>query len=85
MTGPGAPPRTGKSPIWRTGTTPGRDYPAPEIGDLDGDHRPDLLVMYPKGVIGVDVLRGEGGGRYGAPFLPAMCRSPSRWVSGSGA
>jgi hypothetical protein len=50
----------------RTGARPGRSYPLPEVGDLDGDAIPDLLVRAIGGWAagGHTLLRGLGGGRF---------------------
>jgi len=57
----------------RSGTAPMRRYPRPAVGDLDGDAKPDLYVTHSeKGVTVHEILRGEGGGRFGAPQRIAL-------------
>ena len=61
-----------------SGVHPTRNYQRPSVGDLDGDGKPDLLFIHEdRGKSGkkvVDVLRGEGGGRFGAPQRIAIDR-----------
>lgn len=71
----------------RSGTAPSRRYPRPGIGDLDGDGKPDLIVTHSdmKRVV-VDVLRGEGGGRFAAPQRIALERfleAPAKAATGA--
>jgi hypothetical protein len=48
-----------------------RRYPLPELRDVDGDRRPDLVLLHPSGgVRGFRVLRNLGGGRFGEPLAP---------------
>jgi hypothetical protein len=48
-----------------------RRYPLPELRDVDGDHRPDLVLLHPSGGLrGFRVLRNLGGGRFGEPLAP---------------
>lgn len=48
-----------------------RHYPLPEVRDLDGDGRPELLVEHPRrGWNEPTVLAGLGGGRFGPPTTP---------------
>lgn len=48
-----------------------RRYPLPELRDVDGDRRPDLVLLHPSGgVKGFRVLRNLGGGRFGEPIAP---------------
>jgi hypothetical protein len=48
-----------------------RRYPLPELRDVDGDHRPDLVLLHPTGGLrGFRVLRNLGGGRFGEPLAP---------------
>jgi hypothetical protein len=48
-----------------------RRYPLPELRDVDGDHRPDLVLFHPGGGLrGFRVLRNLGGGRFGEPLAP---------------
>lgn len=48
-----------------------RRYPLPELRDVDGDHRPDLVLLHPSGgVRGFRVLRNLGGGRFGESLAP---------------
>jgi hypothetical protein len=48
-----------------------RRYPLPELRDVDGDRRPDLVLFHPSGgVRGSRVLRNLGGGRFGEPLAP---------------
>lgn len=48
-----------------------RRFPIPEIGDVDGDRRLDLVFPDPDdGWARVIVLRGLGGGRFAAPSVP---------------
>jgi hypothetical protein len=48
-----------------------RRYPLPELRDVDGDRRPDLVLLHPSGgVRGFRVLRNLGGGRFGEPIAP---------------
>lgn len=50
---------------------PRRHYPLPEVLDVDGDGLPDLAVRnHQKLWNQFQVLRGLGGGRFGAPFSP---------------
>jgi len=50
---------------------PVRHYPLPEIRDVDGDGRPDLLVAnHQKGWNQFAVLLNQGGGRFGPPLFP---------------
>src|SRR5262249_20896769 len=60
-----------------SGVHPSRSYQRPALGDLDGDGKPDLLFIHgEKGNWGkvVDVMRGEGGGRFGPPQRIAIDR-----------
>lgn len=46
-------------------------YPLPDVRDVDGDRRPDLVLFHPSGGLnGFRVLRNLGGGRFGAPVAP---------------
>jgi FG-GAP-like repeat len=46
-------------------------YPLPELRDVDGDHRPDLVLSHAWGGLGgFRVLRNLGGGRFGEPLAP---------------
>lgn len=48
-----------------------RRYPLPDLRDVDGDRRPDLVLLHPGGgVRGFRVLRNLGGGRFGEPLAP---------------
>ncbi|HEX3127240.1 MAG TPA: VCBS repeat-containing protein [Thermoanaerobaculia bacterium] len=48
-----------------------RFYPLPELRDVDGDRKPDLVLLHPVGgVRGLRVLRNLGGGRFGEPVAP---------------
>lgn len=48
-----------------------RRYPLPELRDVDGDRRPDLVLFHPAGgVRGFQVLRNLGNGRFGEPLAP---------------
>jgi hypothetical protein len=48
-----------------------RRYPLPELRDVDGDRRPDLVLFHPTGgVRGFHVLRNLGNGRFGEPLAP---------------
>jgi len=62
--------------VRKSGVHPRRLYPRPTIDDLDGDGKPDLLFLHPdkdrQGKDAVEVLRGEGGGRFGAPQRVAI-------------
>jgi hypothetical protein len=56
--------RSGGSPLVRR-------YPLPELRDVDGDRRPDLVLFHPTGgVRGFHVLRNLGNGRFGEPLAP---------------
>ena len=55
--------RPGNPRVWR--------YPLPELRDVDGDRRPDLVLLHPAGELrGFRVLRNLGGGRFGEPIAP---------------
>lgn len=55
--------RKGRPLVWR--------YPLPELRDVDGDRRPDLVLFHPEGGLhGFRVLRNLGGGRFGEPLAP---------------
>jgi hypothetical protein len=46
-------------------------YPLPELRDVDGDRRPDLVLAHASGGLrGFRVLRNLGGGRFGEPIAP---------------
>ena len=48
-----------------------RRHPLPELRDVDGDRRPDLVLLHPAGGLrGFRVLRNLGGGRFGEPLAP---------------
>jgi hypothetical protein len=48
-----------------------RRYPLPELRDVDGDRKPDLVLLHPSGGLrGFRVLRNLGGGRFGEPLAP---------------
>jgi hypothetical protein len=48
-----------------------RRYPMPELRDVDGDRRPDMVLFHPSGGLnGFRVLRNLGGGRFSEPFAP---------------
>jgi hypothetical protein len=48
-----------------------RRYPLPELRDVDGDHKPDLVLFHASGGLrGFRVLRNLGGGRFGEPLAP---------------
>lgn len=48
-----------------------RRYPLPELRDVDGDRRPDLILAHPAGeLLGFRVLRNLGGGRFSEPLAP---------------
>jgi hypothetical protein len=48
-----------------------RRYPLPELRDVDGDRKPDLVLLHPTGGLrGFRVLRNLGGGRFGEPLAP---------------
>ncbi|MEM6796990.1 MAG: VCBS repeat-containing protein, partial [Acidobacteriota bacterium] len=54
---------------------PQRRFPLPEVADIDGDGRADLLFpSHEKGWRSVEVLRGLGGGRFAA--LPEPLEMP---------
>jgi hypothetical protein len=56
--------RLGGSPLVRR-------HPLPELRDVDGDRRPDLVLFHPAGgVRGFHVLRNLGNGRFGEPLAP---------------
>ena len=67
--------------LQRKGNPLVRRYPLPELRDVDGDRRPDLVLFHPQGeLLGFRVLRNLGGGRFGealAPLGPYRERSPS--------
>ncbi|HYG65226.1 MAG TPA: VCBS repeat-containing protein [Thermoanaerobaculia bacterium] len=49
--------------VWR--------YPLPELRDVDGDRRPDMILFHPSGGLrGFRVLRNLGDGRFGEPLAP---------------
>lgn len=57
--------------LQREGSPLVRRYPLPELRDVDGDRRPDLVLFHPTGgVRGFQVLRNLGNGRFGAPLAP---------------
>lgn len=46
-------------------------YPLPELRDVDGDRRPDMVLLHPSGGLrGFRVLRNLGGGRFSEPLAP---------------
>ena len=48
-----------------------RRFPLPELNDVDGDRRPDLMLRPSSGDLhGFRVLRNQGEGRFGAPLAP---------------
>jgi hypothetical protein len=48
-----------------------RRYPLPELRDVDGDRRPDLILSHPAGeLLGFRVLRNLGSGRFSEPLAP---------------
>jgi hypothetical protein len=48
-----------------------RRHPLPELRDVDGDRRPDLVLLHPAGgVRGFHVLRNLGNGRFAAAVAP---------------
>lgn len=48
-----------------------RRYPLPELRDVDGDRRPDMVLFHPSGGLrGFRVLRNLGGGRFSEPLAP---------------
>ena len=57
--------------LQRKGNPLVRRYPLPELRDVDGDHRPDMVLFHPSGGLqGFRVLRNLGGGRFGEPLAP---------------
>ncbi len=57
--------------LQRKGNSLVRRYPLPELRDVDGDRRPDLVLFHPAGELrGFRVLRNLGGGRFGEPLAP---------------
>jgi hypothetical protein len=57
--------------LQRKGNPLVRRYPLPELRDVDGDRRPDLVLFHPEGELrGFRVLRNLGGGRFGEPLAP---------------
>lgn len=57
--------------LQRPGNPLVRRYPLPELRDVDGDRRPDLVLLHPAGELrGFRVLRNLGGGRFGEPLAP---------------
>jgi hypothetical protein len=48
-----------------------RRYPLPELRDVDGDRRPDMVLSHASGGLrGFRVLRNLGGGRFSEPIAP---------------
>lgn len=57
--------------LQRKGSPLVRRYPIPELRDVDGDRRPDMVLLHPVGELkGFRVLRNLGGGRFGEPLAP---------------
>ena len=55
--------RPGNPRVWR--------FPLPELRDVDGDRRLDMVLFHPAGELkGFRVLRNLGGGRFGEPLAP---------------
>lgn len=57
--------------LQRPGNPLVRRHPLPELRDVDGDRRPDLVLAHAAGELaGFRVLRNLGGGRFGEPIAP---------------
>jgi hypothetical protein len=57
--------------LQRKGNPLVRRYPLPELRDVDGDRRPDMVLFHAAGGLrGFRVLRNLGGGRFGEPLAP---------------
>ncbi len=57
--------------LQRPGNPMVRRHPLPELRDVDGDRRPDMVLFHSAGELkGFRVLRNLGGGRFGPPIAP---------------
>jgi hypothetical protein len=72
--------------LQRKGTALVRRFPLPELRDVDGDRRPDMVLFHAEGGLrGFRVLRNLGGGRFSEPLAPLGDYEENQEPPGEGA